>query len=197
MPDWFYRTVSRPVLFRLSATRARDLALGFMGRLARAPGGAALIDFLGHTRPDPRLRSTLLGIEFPPGWYQNINAIGIIVLSPLFSVLWLKLGKRDPSHPVKFALGLLFVGLGFVVMARGAAASEAGAEVARVSGVFLVLTYVFHSIGEVCLSPVGLSAMTRRRARPISPICGRTNLGSTQASAAPTLTACRQPIFVR
>ena len=108
-----------------------------------------------QTRPE------LFGVEFAPGWYQNVNALGIIVLSPLFALLWLKLGPRDPSHPVKFALGLLFVGLGFLAMARGAAEVAAGGVGTRVSGMFLVVTYVFHSIGEVCLSPVGLSAMTR------------------------------------
>src|SRR5262245_7875003 len=65
MPDWFYRTVSRPVLFRLSATRAREIALGVMGRLARLPLGPGIIDFLGHMRPDARLRRSLSGIDFP------------------------------------------------------------------------------------------------------------------------------------
>ncbi len=64
MPDWFYRTVSRPILFRFSAERARNLALGFMGRLARLPLGPQLIDFLGHMRPDSRLKQTFFGIEF-------------------------------------------------------------------------------------------------------------------------------------
>src|SRR3954449_11346770 len=65
MPDWFYRTVSQPVLFRVSAPRARDFALGVMGRLARLPGGPSLIDFLGHMRADPRLRRSFLGVELP------------------------------------------------------------------------------------------------------------------------------------
>jgi dihydroorotate dehydrogenase len=65
MPDWFYRTVSRPVLFRLPPVKARDLALGFMGTLARLPLGPAVIDFLGHMRPDPRLGRTFLGVAFP------------------------------------------------------------------------------------------------------------------------------------
>jgi hypothetical protein len=65
MPDWFYRTVSQPVLFRLPAPRARDFALGFIGRLARLPFGSFLIDFLGHMRADPRLRQSLLDTEFP------------------------------------------------------------------------------------------------------------------------------------
>ena len=65
MPDWFYRTVTQPLLFRLPAVQARDLALGFMGRLARLPFGPAVIDFLGHMRADPRLRQSFLGIDFP------------------------------------------------------------------------------------------------------------------------------------
>ena len=65
MPDWFYRTVSQPLLFRLPAPRARDFALGFIGRLARFPLGPFLIDFLGHMRADPRLRRSLLDTDFP------------------------------------------------------------------------------------------------------------------------------------
>src|SRR5437879_849441 len=65
MPDWFYRTVSRPLLFRFPAVTARNFALGLMGRLARLPFGPAVIDFLGHMRADARLRQTILGIDFP------------------------------------------------------------------------------------------------------------------------------------
>ena len=65
MPDWFYRTVTRPLLFRVPAETARDFALGFMGRLVRLPFGPAAIDFLGHMRADPRLRQSFLGIDFP------------------------------------------------------------------------------------------------------------------------------------
>lgn len=65
MPDWFYRTVSQPIMFRLPARRSRDLALGFMGGLARVPLGLAVIDFLGHMRADVRLSQSFLGIDFP------------------------------------------------------------------------------------------------------------------------------------
>jgi dihydroorotate dehydrogenase len=65
MPDWFYRTVSRPILFRLSAERSRDFALGFMGMLCRLPLGNHLIDFLGHMRADDRLSGAHLGVSFP------------------------------------------------------------------------------------------------------------------------------------
>src|SRR5215207_9963815 len=65
MPDWFYRTVSRPLLYRLRPRTARSFALGFMGRLARLPLGPWVIDLLGHMRADPRLAVSLLGREFP------------------------------------------------------------------------------------------------------------------------------------
>lgn len=65
MPDWFYRTVTQPILFRIPARRARNLALGFIGGLARLPFGPAIIDLLGHMRADARLRQSFLGIDFP------------------------------------------------------------------------------------------------------------------------------------
>ncbi|HET7114457.1 MAG TPA: hypothetical protein VFI57_12480, partial [Pyrinomonadaceae bacterium] len=65
MPDWFYRTVSKPILFSLPAPRARDFALGFIGTLSRLPLGPYLIDFLGHMRADPRLRQSFLDTTFP------------------------------------------------------------------------------------------------------------------------------------
>ena len=106
----------------------------------------------------------LVGVEFPAGWYQNVNSICTILLSPFFAYVWLKLGRHDPSHPAKFAIGLLFAGAGFLVMAQGNSLWESqggAANLARVSGMFLFATYFFHSVGEVCLSPVGLSAMTK------------------------------------
>ncbi len=76
MPDWFYRTVSQPILFRLPAPQARNLALGFMGRLSQLPFGPALIDFMGHMRADPRLQQSFLRIDFPTAiglgpWLDN------------------------------------------------------------------------------------------------------------------------------
>ena len=65
MPDWFYRTISRAMLYRLPIRAARSFPLGFMGRLARLPLGGWVIDLLGHMRADPRLATTVLGVEFP------------------------------------------------------------------------------------------------------------------------------------
>ena len=100
----------------------------------------------------------VLGREFPAPWYQSVNAFFLIALAPVFAWLWVKLGSREPSSPAKFAWGLLLVGLGFLILAVGANAAESGV---RVSPMWLVVTYLFHTTGELCLSPVGLSAMTK------------------------------------
>ncbi len=98
------------------------------------------------------------GISFPSSWYQSVPAIFVITLAPVFAVLWLRLGKRDPSTPAKFSAGLILVGLGFVVVAIGAMRASSGA---RISPWWLIVTYFLHVCGELCLSPVGLSAITR------------------------------------
>jgi len=103
-------------------------------------------------------QNSVFGLAFPASWFQAVNALMIITLAPVAAWLWMRLGTRDPSSPTKFAFGLLFVSLGFAVM-MGAAAATAGGN--RVSPMWLVLTYLLHTIGELCLSPVGLSSMTR------------------------------------
>lgn len=98
------------------------------------------------------------GFHVPPPWYQSINALFIITLAPVFGALWLQLGTRQPSSPAKFAWGLVLAGFGFIVMAGAASLSSTGI---KVSPVWLFVTYLFHTAGELCLSPVGLSAMTK------------------------------------
>ncbi len=103
-------------------------------------------------------RNTVLraaGFDFPASWFQSVNSVFLWALAPVFAWLWLWLGRRDPSSPTKFTLGLVFVGLGFLVLIPAAAAGG------RVSPWWLTLTYLLHTIGELCLSPVGLSAMTK------------------------------------
>jgi len=90
-------------------------------------------------------RNEFLGIPFPSSWFQSVNAVMIIALAPFFAWLWVKLGKRDPSSPAKFAVGLFFVGLGFAVMI-GAAAATAGGRL--VSPGWLVMTYMLHTIAN-------------------------------------------------
>ena len=101
---------------------------------------------------------SLDGGVFPASWFQSLNPLYIIFLAPVFAWFWVRLGSRDPSKPAKFAAGLFLLGLGFVVLAVGAMASGAGI---RVSPLWLVATYLLHTLGELCLSPVGLSAMTK------------------------------------
>jgi proton-dependent oligopeptide transporter, POT family len=96
----------------------------------------------------------------PAGWFQSLNAIFIVILAPVFTALWVTLGARnlDPSTPVKFALGLLGMALGFLVMAAAARYVAAGS---MVGAGWLVSVYLIHTFGELCLSPVGLSAFTK------------------------------------
>ena len=99
-----------------------------------------------------------LGYDFPASWFQSLNSLFIITLAPVFAWLWVWLGPKEPSSPMKFAIGLLFVGLGFALMIFAAMAAANGD---RVSPMWLTVMYLLHTIGELCLSPVGLSAMTK------------------------------------
>jgi POT family proton-dependent oligopeptide transporter len=108
---------------------------------------------------DRYTRLSFLGFSFPSSWFQSVQPIFVIVLSPLFGWLWLRLGSREPSVPAKFAIGLLFMSLSFMVLIpAGAMASSANV---RVSPLWLVVAYFVSEIGELCVSPIGLSAVTK------------------------------------
>jgi POT family proton-dependent oligopeptide transporter len=102
----------------------------------------------------------VFGYEFPSSWFQSVNSFFIFTLAPVFAWIWIALARRgmEPSSPGKFVIGLVGVGLGFVILVAPATAAEAGS---KVSPIWLTLTYLLHTIGELSLSPVGLSAMTR------------------------------------
>jgi POT family proton-dependent oligopeptide transporter len=103
---------------------------------------------------------TFFGWEMPSSWFQFFNAAFIVMFAPLVNGLWAFLEKRNmnPSIPVKFALGLILMGLGFYVMVMGSKIAVTGV---KASFLYLSLTYVLHTIGELCLSPVGLSTYTK------------------------------------
>jgi POT family proton-dependent oligopeptide transporter len=107
---------------------------------------------------DAKTNNVLFGYEYPSTWFQSLNSIFLICLAPLFSMLWIRLGKNDLSVAMKFSLALLFVGLGYLVLV--APAKDADQNI-KVAPYWLIATYFFHTIGELCLSPVGLSAMTK------------------------------------
>ena len=109
---------------------------------------------------DRHVDRSLFGLEVPAAVFQSINPIYIIFLGPAFASLWLALARRglEPSTPAKFGLGLVQLGLGFLVLVLGAGwAGETGLTPV----VFIFLIYLLHTTGELCLSPVGLSAMNR------------------------------------
>jgi proton-dependent oligopeptide transporter, POT family len=122
---------------------------------------------------DRLTRNSIFGWNYPSSWLQAVNAGFIWMLAPVFAWLWLRMGKREPSSPAKFAWALLFVGLGFLVLAVASRLSPpiaAGIPVtattklpadALVSPLWLIVLYLLHTIGELCLSPVGLSAVTK------------------------------------
>ncbi len=100
------------------------------------------------------------GFEIPAGWFQSINAFFVFTLAPVMAALWVRLAQRhlDPATPAKFGLGLILLGTGFLVMIGAARIVIAGNQV--LPG-WLVMTYLLHTIGELALSPVGLSATTK------------------------------------
>jgi POT family proton-dependent oligopeptide transporter len=96
--------------------------------------------------------------EIPAAWFQSVNAFFIVTLAPLFALLWKKMGSRQPSTPVKMAWGLCFLGLGFLVIVLGARVSDLGG---LASPGFLISLYFLHTCGELLVSPVGLSFVTK------------------------------------
>lgn len=107
---------------------------------------------------DKRTQLDFAGIHISPAWFQSLNPLFIIALAPAFAWIWLKLGNRQPTIPQKFSLGLLFAGLSFLVILVPA---YFGGANSLVNPLWLVLSYFIVVIGELCLSPVGLSATTK------------------------------------
>ena len=100
------------------------------------------------------------GWEYPASWLQIVNPAFVVILSPIMAYIWVFLGKRmlDPSLPFKFGLGLILMGIGFVIIAMGA--NTAINNEALASAKWLLLTYLFHTIGELVISPIGLAAIS-------------------------------------
>jgi POT family proton-dependent oligopeptide transporter len=108
---------------------------------------------------DQHTNNTLLGYAFPSSWYQSVEPVFVVTLAPVFAWLWVRLGKREPSSPAKFAWGLLLLAIGFLLVA---VASHLVAQSGlKVSPFWLIGLYFFHGLGELSLSPVGLSTVTK------------------------------------
>jgi len=101
-----------------------------------------------------------LHVVIPTGWFQSLNSLFIFIFAPFFAWIWIALARRNlnPSAPAKFAIGVILMGSGFVVMAAAATIVASGSKVLPY---WLVMTYLLHTFGELCLSPVGLSYYTK------------------------------------
>lgn len=98
--------------------------------------------------------------EVPAAWFQSLNPMFIIIFAPLFALLWRGMGANEPSSPVKFAMAMFFLAMGFACMV-GAALEQGGDTNIKTSMWWLVGAYLFHTLGELCLSPIGLSLITK------------------------------------
>jgi proton-dependent oligopeptide transporter, POT family len=109
---------------------------------------------------DRNTQLEVFGFGFPSSWLQSLQPIFVILLAPIFAAVWIRLGRHEPSVPVKFGLGLMFMGLAFVIMLPAGAAVDANAAL-KVSPWPLIAWNLFSEFGEMSLSPVGLSAITK------------------------------------
>ena len=100
-------------------------------------------------------------VEVPAGWFQIFNSLFIICFAPAFAKLWERRFTLLRRGPIKFALGLILLGVGFAILALGAAGIPDGAKTASVSMFWLIAAYLFHTLGELCISPVGLSYVSK------------------------------------
>ena len=157
---------------KIESAAARPLA-GFTREERRRLSGIAILFFFtvlfwgafeqaGSTLTlfaDRYTRLSLFGLRFPSSWFQVEQPLFILLLAPVFAWLWVRLGKRQPSSPAKFAFGLFLVGLGFLILVPAAAIAQTRGV--RVSPMWLTALYLVHTFGELCLSPVGLSLVTK------------------------------------
>jgi POT family proton-dependent oligopeptide transporter len=104
------------------------------------------------------VRTEVFGMAFPSSWLQSLTPLFVILLATPFSILWVRMGDRQPSSPAKFTLGMLFIGLAYLLFMAPAAWLTADG---KVSPLWLVGLYFFEVVGEMCLSPVGLSTVTK------------------------------------
>lgn len=102
--------------------------------------------------------SKLWGFHFPESWFQSLNPLFVMALAPVFALLWVTLRRKNPSTTVKFALGLVGIGVSFIVMMLAQAAASGDV---KVTPLWLAVVYLIQTTAELCLSPVGLSVTTK------------------------------------
>jgi proton-dependent oligopeptide transporter, POT family len=106
---------------------------------------------------DRLTRHDVFGMEFPSSWFLSLNPIFVMIMAPIYSMMWIKMGDRAPSSPGKFACGLLILSIGIGIMVPAAMLTAGG----RISPLWLVAVYFVECLSELCVSPVGLSTVTK------------------------------------
>src|SRR5262249_50646259 len=109
---------------------------------------------------DRYTRLSVFGYSFPSSWFQSVPALFVILLAPILAWLWVRLGKREPSSPATVAIGLLFAGIAVLLLVPAGAAAQRCTGI-LVSPWWLVFAYFIEELGELSLSPVGLSVVTK------------------------------------
>jgi proton-dependent oligopeptide transporter, POT family len=109
---------------------------------------------------DRYTRTELFGFSFPSSWFQSVQPIFVVILAPVFAWLWVKLGPHEPSTPGKLAIGVFAMAIAFLMLVPAGAMAQSAAGV-RVSPWWLIVSYALSEVGEICLYPVGLSAVTK------------------------------------
>jgi proton-dependent oligopeptide transporter, POT family len=153
---WFARTLRNRDRQETDRSRLKALGLLFLASavfwMIYDQGGSTMSLFA-----ETHTRDSLFGIHFPSSFFQSVNPVFILALAPVIASLWVHLGSRQPSTPIKFSLGLLLVGVSFLVMVGAADAAGDGATAAT----WLIGVYFIQTVGELCISPVGLSTATK------------------------------------
>lgn len=147
--DWIKKASSQLILWLASA-------LAWCGLEQAGSSMASFVEGIGSWK---------IMEKFPSSWFQSLNPLFIIILAPMFAWLWVWLQHREPSLPVKFGMGLLLMAVGFLVLGWGATYAD---EENKAAASWLVVTYFFHTVGELCLSPVGLSSVTKLSPKPLA-----------------------------
>jgi len=102
----------------------------------------------------------LMGFELPASWFQSLNSIFIVICAPFVAMIWVKMGDKEPTSPIKFAMALFLLAVGFLFMV-GAVLEQGGDATVKTSMMWLIGAYFFHTLGELCLSPIGLSMVSK------------------------------------
>src|SRR5450432_238507 len=165
IPVWLINVISVALLyfiFTLYKKASRNLAAAFDKQLRIAVFGLLILFAAGIIGANIYLLAegytSISKNEIPASWFQSLNSAFVVLFAPFFAWLWLKLGKKEPSSPTKMALGLLLVSLGFLWIAKGVDNIAPGA---KVSMIWLTGMYALHTMGELCLSPIGMSLVNK------------------------------------